>query len=108
MRIIKLEKLGIEILYTPLKEGALGFWDEKAGQICIDSKQTKIQQDIILIHELLHLVSSCLKQMGITKKHIDHKFIENCSTQLLTALVLAGKWKGLSKKEVIDYSFPEF
>ena len=88
-----IKDFGITIKYKPIKNGALGYFDEKTGEIVIDSRQSEIEKDIILIHEFLHLTASGLKQMGVIKKQPDHAFITNCSTQLLGLFVASGKWK---------------
>lgn len=96
---MKIKKLGISIIYKPLKK-ALGYWDEKTGEIVINTKGTKAQQDAILIHEFLHLTASALKQMGIIKQLPNHDFITNASQQLLACFVLSGKWKGIKKSDI--------
>lgn len=97
--IKKIKELNFVINYKPLKIG-YGYWDERKGEIVINTKQSRFYQDIILIHELLHLTASCLKQAGIIKKNPDHNFITNCSQQLLACFVLSGKWKGIKKSIV--------
>jgi len=93
---MKIKELGIEIVYKPLKD-SLGYFDEKTGQIVINSKQSKSWKDVILIHEFLHLTASSLKRQGIIKRQPDHDFITNASQQLLACFVLSGKWKDKHK-----------
>ena len=96
---MELKDLNISLKYKELSDG-LGYFDEKTGEIVINSKGSKVEQDIILIHEILHLTATGLKQMGVIKKHPDHEFITNCATQLLVVFYLAGKWKGLTDKDI--------
>ena len=99
---MKIKELNISIKYKPIKN-ALGYFDEKTGEIVIHSEQTDIEKDIILIHEVLHLVASTLKQTGVIKKQPDHDFITNCSTQLLACFVLMDKWKNIKKEDILKY-----
>lgn len=93
-----LEKVGVKLVYKPLGK-IKGYFDEKTGELAINSKISKRFQDSTFIHEVLHTTATMLKQMGVIKKHPSHEFISNCSQQLLCMFILAGKWKGLSKKE---------
>lgn len=96
---MKIPELGITIVYKPL--GKLkGYFDERTGELAINSKIPKRYQDSTLIHEFLHVTASHLVKMKVIKKHPDHEFIANASQQLLACFALSGKWKGLSKKEI--------
>jgi len=96
---MKIEDLNLLIKYKKLDNG-LGYFNERTGEIVINSKGTKAEQDIILIHEFLHAVATNLKQAGVIKKQPDHNFITNCSTSLLVLFYLSGKWKGLKDVDI--------
>jgi Zn-dependent peptidase ImmA (M78 family) len=87
-----LKDLGIKLIYKPLKK-IKGYFDPKTCEVVINSNQSKYHQDAILIHEFLHITASELKRLGVIKKHPDHKFITNCSQQLLALFIVSGKWK---------------
>lgn len=99
MKKIGLEKLGVKLIYKPLGKKK-GYFDLGTGELAINSKIPKRYQDSTLIHEILHATAEMMVQMKIIKKHPDHKFIGNCAQQLLIMFALAGKWKGLSKKDL--------
>lgn len=99
MKKLSLKSLGISLIYKPLKDG-LGYFDEKTAEVAINSNLSKVEQDIILIHEFLHATATALKSMGIIKKAPDHDFITNCSTQMLVLFYLSGKWNGLTDKDI--------
>ena len=94
-----ISKLGITITYKPL--GRLkGYFDQKTGEICINSKIAKKYQESTLIHEFLHAVSLNLKLRKVIKKEIDHNFITNAAQPLLACFVLSGRWKGIPKNQI--------
>lgn len=88
---MKINDLGIKIIYKPLKK-IKGYWDERTGEIVINSKMSEEKQDAILIHEFMHLTATALKQMGIITRQPDHAFITNSCQQLLALFVASGKW----------------
>lgn len=94
-----MKRFGIKIIYKPIKQK--GYFDERTGEIVINSNQSEYEKDVILIHEFLHLTASGLKQMGIIKRQPDHKFITNCSQQLLALFVASGKW---TKKHKLSFN----
>jgi Zn-dependent peptidase ImmA (M78 family) len=89
---VTLKDFGIKLIYKPLKN-IKGYFNPKTCEIAIDTKQSKWHQDSVLIHEFLHATAHSLLNLGVIKKHPDHKFIANCSQQLLGLLVASGKWK---------------
>ena len=93
-----MNKMGIKIIYK--KINGLGYFNEKTGEIVINSTLPEKEKDIILIHEFLHLTASGLKQLGIIKRQPEHKFITNACQQLLALFVVSGKWH---KKYKIKY-----
>lgn len=93
----------IAIVQRKPPTGALGAFDERTGEVCIDPDQPEVGKHAVVLHELLHLVDAQLRQVGITKRRADHRWVESAAPNLLALLVLGGFWKGVSKKELLAF-----
>lgn len=111
---ITIRELGdpIHIVEEPVGDGwgRLGYFDERTGKIAIGSEQPEAGKHIVLLHELLHLVDSTMRQAGVTKRRADHRWIESAAPNLLALLVCSGFYTGISKDELLRFmaeSVPE-
>ena len=89
---MKQKKKKIKIVYKDLGK-QLGYWDPKTAEIVVNSRQSKEQQDIVLIHECLHAVAELLKQNKFIKILPSHDFIEKAAYNLLYLFKQAKKWR---------------
>lgn len=69
---------------------SFGAWDETTGEILIKRDQPKVGKYIVLLHELLHMSETLLKQGGIIKRRISHDFITHAAPLMLAFLVDGG------------------
>lgn len=81
-------------------DGALGYFDPRTGTIHVDPALPWEGKNVILLHELLHLVAEMLVQSGAIRRQPDHAFIEAAAPTLLYLLVAAGAWNGLDRAEL--------
>lgn len=86
-----------------LSDGRLGYFDERTGRIVIGSNQPEAAKHIVLLHELLHLVDAAMRQTGVTKRRVDHRWIESAAPNLLALLVLSGFYTGIGKAELLSF-----
>lgn len=84
-------------------EDTLGYWDEAEAEIVIASNQRSIGKQIILLHELIHVVESKMLQAGVIKKRADHRFVTNLAGTLFGMLAASGLWKGVSKEAALEF-----
>jgi hypothetical protein len=80
----------------PDSVGALGTWNPETWTLKIDPNQTPEQQLVILIHELLHFVETCMLVNGQMTRKVNHKFITNGAFGLAATLVHSGVIKGIT------------
>ena len=104
---ITIRELGepITIVEEPVGEGwgRLGYFDERTGRIVIGSEQPEAGKHIVLVHEILHLVDSMMRQAGVTRRRADHRWVESAAPNLLALLVLAGVYTGVSKSDMLAF-----
>jgi hypothetical protein len=81
----------------------LGAWDERTGTIYIDKNQPKAGQCVVLVHELLHMSETMLRQVGIVKNEIDHEYITNAAPLILAALVDMGLFSGIGPDDLTEW-----
>lgn len=94
--------LGITIKEAKLNK--LGHWDPKRKEIVLSTKQKSwVGKNITLLHEIIHATDDAMIGAGIRKKRISHNWIENASMNLLLFFVLAGLWRGISKKQIVRF-----
>jgi hypothetical protein len=89
------DPITIRITETQNK-GALGSYDPQKGELRVSPGQSPEQQLVILIHELLHFVETCLLVEGHIKRAINHNFITNGAYGLAATLVHSGVIKGIT------------
>lgn len=81
-------------------QNVVGYFDEPTGDIVLDAGLDEFGQHAVLIHELLHLTASALKQAGVIKRQPDEAFIANAASQLLIYMGKAGLLKALSPEQI--------
>jgi hypothetical protein len=94
----------VSILVTELDSpGALGTWNPETWTLKIAPGQTREQQLVILIHELLHYVETCMIANGQMKRKVNHGFITNGAYGLAATLVHSGVIKGIKPEDWDDF-----
>lgn len=83
----------------PDSVGALGTWNPETWTLKISPGQTREQQLVILIHELLHFVETCMIVNGQMARKVNHTFITNGAYGLAATLVHSGVIKGISPED---------
>jgi hypothetical protein len=84
-------------------ESCLGFFEEHTGTVVLKRGLPEVGRHLVLLHELLHAVDAALLAAGITKRRINHGWIESAAPALLAMLVCAGRWRGPAKDEVLRF-----
>jgi len=106
-----IREMTIETLGDPLtiKEAdetgdKLGYFDERNGEIRVNKNQPWVGKNIVLLHELLHVVDIMLVQSGAKKRRMNHGELHNLAPNLLAVLVAAGLWKlDVTMEEVTEF-----
>jgi hypothetical protein len=83
--------------------GGLGACHTGTGEILIDPDQPEVGKHVTLLHELLHLVDEQMRRCGITRRRIDHRWVESAAPNLLALLVFAGLYRGVSTKDLAAF-----
>lgn len=97
---MKIKELGIIIKEAVLSDDKKGYYDEGKTTIVINKNQSKVGKQIVLIHEMLHAIDAQFLAIGLSKKRMSHKLIQNLAPNLLMLFVFSGYWKGVSKVEL--------
>jgi len=85
------------------KRGTLGYYDEKKFEIVIKRNQSETSKNIILVHEIIHVIETAFLNEGMIKKRINHEFITNLAGLLVSILVLSNLWKPkITKEEMLE------
>lgn len=99
---MEIKELGITVVEKPLKK-KLGYYDTRTATIVIDSNQSKAGKEEIFIHEVIHAIETQLILTGMWKTKIEHGVVKTLAANLLMMFVLAGKWKGCSKQDFLEF-----
>jgi hypothetical protein len=93
----------VSILVTEPEGGALGTWNPETWTLKVSPNQTPEQQLVILIHELLHFVETCMIANEQMSRKVNHSFITNGAYGLAATLVHSGVIKGIKPEDWDDF-----
>jgi hypothetical protein len=93
------KSIGINITERPVDKG-LGFTDTGTGEIVIDNRLPWVGKNVVLMHELLHVVDTHVINHKIRKTRISHNWIHHAAWALLAILVELDLYKGVDKKAI--------
>ena len=82
------------------EDGPFGYFDERTGEIVVSENLSEFGKHAIVIHELLHLTATILKQSKVIKRQPDEEFIVNASSQLAAFMACAGLLAGVTASDV--------
>jgi Zn-dependent peptidase ImmA (M78 family) len=89
----------IPIVQKPLK-GKLGYLDIEKYEIVINADQPEAGKQLILLHELIHLIAEHLKDEKLINRQPDEKFVTYLAGHLFPILVESGLWNTISKRSL--------
>lgn len=98
---MKIKEIDLKIIEKEIDK--LGFYTPNKRTITINSNLSNVQKNITLVHEFIHVTEAMLLTAGIIKRRFRHTDTDHVAMNLVFLLVMSGKYKGISKKEMIDY-----
>jgi Zn-dependent peptidase ImmA (M78 family) len=82
---------------------ALGYFDKKNLEICINSDLHPVDKHLILLHEMIHVAAEKFKISGMAIRQPSEKYVANLAGTLFLMLAMSGLWSGVSPEEALEY-----
>lgn len=98
---MKIKEIDLQIIEGKMEK--LGVYSPDKRTITINANLSNVEKNITLVHEFIHVTETMLLNAGIIKKRFRHTDTDHVAMNLVFLLVLSGKYKGISKKEMVDY-----
>jgi len=89
----------ITVVQKALPANRWGHFDERNGEIAIESDQPEFGKLVILLHESMHVVETMLIQGKRMKRRVPHEFVTSAAFALATILVHAGAAGDISPRD---------